>query len=630
MTKLCPLEVARLAPPLDAPLPTLRPYQATTLVELKRLIAEGAKNVLVIAPTGAGKTILFAYLLAEQEARGERSIVLAHRKELLDQTYNKALAAGVRSLGMIRAQDKRANRHALVQIASVQTLIQRKRYPLSMVIVDEAQHVMASSYLAILRDYPNAVQIGFSATPWRMDKKPLGDLYTHTIVAATTQSLIDEGYLVRPVVYSHPVRADVSKVRLKGEEYDPRALAEAVDKRPLIGNLVDHWRLRADGLSTLVFAASVAHSKHIVAAFVEAGVRAEHLDDTVSEKERAAILGRLSSGETQVLGNYGICTEGYDEPRVKCVVLARPTKSRGLYLQCVGRALRPYPGFTTATILDHAGSVLDFDHPQDPQDYSIDGEPKTTRDPNAAPVILCPRCYGASPAGALACVACGFVFPIVEREGPEHVGGMLVEVHAKAARLAEIAAAEAARVFALKLDTAAAEARDEAAREVVCGELRRRIHRLAQAFDVSRAWPPGTTNVRLFEFYRKSRTGMNARELREVLAGLEGGAFAARYPCLPPRPAAPPPPEESMGPRPLSLFLPSILDLSSAHTPRPVPVVPVAPPAPPTVAAAPVPPVRVRLELPSFLRRTPISPATTSPKPDPAHADPDAIVEMTW
>ncbi|MBL8718121.1 MAG: hypothetical protein JNL79_19225 [Myxococcales bacterium] len=166
-----------------------------------------------------------------------------------------------------------------------------------------------------------------------------------------------QGFLVEPRVFTVPAHAlpDLSTVKVRGGDYDERELADAVDRRQLVGNIVEHWRKHADGVRTVVFAVSIAHSKHIVERFQEAGVRAEHLDGGTPMLERDAILARLDRGETQVVGSIGTLCEGTDIPSVKCAILARPTKSTGLYLQQAGRILRPYQD-QPAVILDHAGS----------------------------------------------------------------------------------------------------------------------------------------------------------------------------------------------------------------------------------------------------------------------------------
>lgn len=262
----------------------------------------------------SGKTVLFARLVAGACAKISPSLILAHRGELLEQTWRKVEDAGVprEQLGMIWASDRRANARALCQIASVQTLVRRRPPPAKLVVIDESHRALSESYLQLVAEYPDAVVVGFTATPWRLDGKGLGQLYEKLVVVATVPELIEQGFLCKPRVFSHPTKPDLSGVKLKGGDYDERALAKAVDTKVLIGSIVEHWQLHAQGARTIAFAASVEHSKNIAQAFIDAGIPAEHVDGETPADDRAAILARLASGETRVISNCSLFTEGFD------------------------------------------------------------------------------------------------------------------------------------------------------------------------------------------------------------------------------------------------------------------------------------------------------------------------------
>lgn len=371
-------------------------------------------------------TVVAASIIAGAVRKQKRALFLAHRRELIDQCYGKLLASGLTRdhLGTILAGDPRARPHAPVQVASVQTLVGRKHPPADLIFVDEAHHTTASTYERILASYPGAAVIGLTATPCRGDGRGLGDAFGALVQVAQFGDLAAEGFLIVPTVYStrHPV--DLSAIRSTAGDYNLHDLDEALNRRELVGDIVSHWQEHAHGRTTVVFAASVGHSRAIVEQFIAAGVRAEHLDGTTDDDERAAILARLATGETTVVANFGVLTEGWDLPRCKCVILARPTKSTGLYLQMAGRGLRP-DGDTPALLLDHAGCVLAHGFPQDDREWSLESRRKRA---GAAPVKVCPSCYASLPSGTLTCPECGHVFEAPPREEIETVDGALVQV----------------------------------------------------------------------------------------------------------------------------------------------------------------------------------------------------------
>jgi superfamily II DNA or RNA helicase len=292
------------------------------------------------------------------------------------------------------------------------------------VLVHNCHHAMAASYRKIFEAYPHATLLGVTATPCRADGRGLGDVFAELVHVATFRDLATDGFLVAPRVFTSRNPLDLSKLKTTGGDYNLADLDKAVNTRELVGDIVATWQARAEGRTTVVFASSVEHSRAIVAQFIEAGVTAEHLDGTTDKDERAAILARLASGETTVVSNMGVLTEGWDLPRCKCVVLARPTKSLGLYLQMAGRGLRPWQD-VSALLLDHAGCVLAHGFPQDDREWPLEGKKKKA----AAPAVrTCPGCYAALPGGTAVCTECGFVFPPAERGGIEQVDGELLEV----------------------------------------------------------------------------------------------------------------------------------------------------------------------------------------------------------
>jgi len=305
----------------------LRPYQADAVARSREALRAGRRCILLVAPTGSGKTVIAAHIIASAVARGRRVLFVAHRRELIDQAFGKLRDAGLADVGVIMAGDRRRNPVAPVQVASIDTLRRRAKPASDLVIIDEAHRALARSYAELREAYPLATHLGLTATPYRADGRGLGDAYEALVSVASPATLIADGYLVEPRVYTVPASdlPDLSRVRLSRGDYAPEQLSAAVDRVGLVGSIVEHWKRHARGVRTVAFAASVSHSQRIAAQFVAAGIAAEHLDGETPVDERAAILRRLEACETLVVSNYGVLCEGWDQPAVKCCILARPT-----------------------------------------------------------------------------------------------------------------------------------------------------------------------------------------------------------------------------------------------------------------------------------------------------------------
>ena len=409
---------------------TLRPYQESAIRELHARIASGRRRIVVVAATGSGKTVIFAHVVADTVARGQLVLVVAHRRELIQQTYEKLLHAGLQEhqVGVVMATDARRRPTAPVQVASIDTLRHRPKPPADLVIVDEAHRELARSYREMRAHYPDAVHLGFTATPYRADNRGLGEFYEDLLLVASIRELIDQGYLVEPRVFTVPAERlpNLAGVRVRAGDYAQDQLDEAVDQAKLVGDIVEHWLRHAGGVRTVAFAVSVKHSRHIAERFREGGIAAEHLDGSTPTPERDAILARIERGETRVVSSCGVLSEGWDQPSVKCAVLARPTKSTGLYLQQAGRILRPWQG-ERAIILDHAGCAREHGLPQDEREFSLEPRPKRKRgEPIDVPIRVCDGCQAVLPARIRVCPECGLLFA-EPRPMPTEAEGELVE-----------------------------------------------------------------------------------------------------------------------------------------------------------------------------------------------------------
>lgn len=404
----------------------LRPYQVEGIQRIRAAMLAGHRRILAVAPTGAGKTVLSAEMIRLAVSRGHFVAFLAHRQELINQTSAKLDHIGIPH-GIIQGNHPRWAPHLPVQVASVPTVARRQmRFPRGLIFIDECHRASARSYREILARSPESYVIGLTATPVRTDGKGLDDVFETLIEIATPAELIEQGYLLRPRLFA-PENPDLTGVAIKRNDFDPHELAVRMDKPKLIGNVIEHWSKLARGRRTVLFATSIAHSEHLVAAFEGAGARAAHLDATTPADRRADILRRLADGELDVISNVGILTEGWDLPRLGAAILARPTASEALYLQMVGRVMRPDPEKPDAVVIDHAGNIYRHGFPWDLREWSLAG--KASKEKSEARVKQCLACYALVASTASICPECGAGFETASREEPGETEGDLVEVN---------------------------------------------------------------------------------------------------------------------------------------------------------------------------------------------------------
>ena len=340
----------------------LRDYQAQAIEQLEK-----ATKALYVLPTGGGKTVIAIDVMMRSVQRGERALMLTHRREILRQTSLKIPI----DHGLIQA-GLNIDLEYPVQVASIQTLWARcmrsnkvSLPPADLIIIDEAHHIAARTWRLILEAYPNARRIGLTATPCRADGRGLGNYFERLILGPQIPELIARKYLV-PTVYYAPANPDLKGVETRQGDYVVSQLADRMNRDDLVGDIVSNWHKLAQRRKTLVFCVDVAHSVHVKNEFLKSDVKAEHVDGGTPKAERDAILARLASGETEVLCNCMVLTEGFDLPAISCIVLARPTKQLGLFRQMAGRGLRPAPGKSNLVLIDHSGAVFRHGLLEDP------------------------------------------------------------------------------------------------------------------------------------------------------------------------------------------------------------------------------------------------------------------------
>lgn len=349
----------------------LRDYQTDAISSLFTAWSDGMRRPAVVLPTGAGKTIIFADLIRQWQTgpnRGnKRVMVLVHRDELADQAISKIRSAAPDlSVGKVKAQDD--DTHADVMVCSVQTLaVERRRNrlawhetkygPIGLIITDECHHAAAVSYQKVYDMFPDTLHAGFTATLERGDGVGLGSVWDDVVYSRSPLWMMKHGYLVQPRAYRQDISGlDLKGVKRTGGDYQAGDLGRALEESDLAETLPAVWKEHAADRPTVVFTPTVATAHGVAASFLSASVPAAVISGETPREERLKIFDAFRRGETRILVNCMVLTEGFDAPWASCAIIARPTQSRPLYVQMVGRVLRPWKGKTDAIVINVAGA----------------------------------------------------------------------------------------------------------------------------------------------------------------------------------------------------------------------------------------------------------------------------------
>ncbi len=380
----------------------LRDYQHTAVRDVRQALARH-RSVILALQTGGGKTVIACEMFRLALERGRRCLFVVHRIELVEQAFARLSAFGIEA-GIIKAGYEE-RRHLPVQIACVPTLVRREMPEADFVIFDECHHGVSPSWFKVLDHYrkQGAWILGITATPQRLDGKPLGDAFDTIIEPVKTSFLVAMGYLIDPIIFAPP-EPDMKGVKVRMGDYSLPELAERMS--PLTGHITRTWRDRAQGLRTLCFAVNVKHSKLLANEFARVGARVAHVDGTSPKEYRSDVNRMLRSGELDVVTQCQLWTEGVDIPELGCLVIARPTQSLSLHRQMIGRVMRPAPGKTDALVLDHAGNTWRHGLMLDDIEWSLEGAAQ--KESSAPSVRTCEECFAVLRPGATECHICGF------------------------------------------------------------------------------------------------------------------------------------------------------------------------------------------------------------------------------
>ena len=398
----------------------LRPYQEKLLQEAEEALAAPGAQVMLQLPTGGGKTRIAAALLAGWVRDGGKAAWLTHRRELSDQTCRVLNQSGVRAVSRPEwdVDDPAPSVRAGVVILMAQTVSRRNHYegvwdeyaPNDLLMIDEAHHATAPGWERAIGQWPGRV-IGLTATPWRLEKNLGFDhLFDCLILGKQIGELQAKGYLAKAEVATPAPDElmDVGGLNSKGEFIEREIELANQDRLIWTRGALEFWRTHAEGRQTIIYAVSVRHAENLATVFDDARVPvAVILGETPAELRRWYIK-QFEENKLKVLVNVAVATEGLDLPDASCVVLARPTMSLALYLQMVGRGLRPKDG-GDCLILDLAGNLERHGFPDDERQWSLysrgqqgGGEPP--------PIVRCPDCESVSHAASHNCRSCASPF----------------------------------------------------------------------------------------------------------------------------------------------------------------------------------------------------------------------------
>jgi len=353
--------ISKAAPEQDgAPIDRLRLYQKRDYRDVLQRCEE-VRRVLYVAFMGSGKTVLAAALIRTWVARGERVLILMHTREILRQTHEKLLAAGIdeNHIGWVWRNHPRTNATAPIQLASLDTLV-RRELPrgITRLVVDEAHHAPAKKWRDVIDAYPNARALGLTGTPARRDGQPLGDLFDELIQSEPTENLIEQGWIAQPTYWTPEWKIDL--LRSSGRDFSDDDAARMMAHSKVLESMVEEYLKHASGLPALGFAATREKAAEYAQCFSAAGVSADTLFGSDTDLKRRGTLARLRKGAISVLWTCDVLSEGWDYPGLRCVLLARPTLSIARYLQQVARCMRPG---APPVVLDLWGAWSVFDPP---------------------------------------------------------------------------------------------------------------------------------------------------------------------------------------------------------------------------------------------------------------------------
>jgi superfamily II DNA or RNA helicase len=375
-------------------------YQVDVINGVYRKIKEGKRKVAVVAPTGSGKTVMMGQICKDATDRGHRVLILVHLDVLVPQTRDKMISFGLKDrLGYIKAGYPE-NPTALIQIASIQTLARRKWWKgltFNLVIYDECHLTMFSKVGQDIRYNicPDSLVLGFTATPWRLKKKEKLSTHFEDLVAAPNVLELQKLGKLSEMQYFTIGRPDLTGVRVVDGDYNEGDLARICEEPSYIAKVVEEYKTRCLGKTAIAFCVRVKHAEKLKEAFISSGISADIVTGETPYQKRKELYDAISTKKLMVLTSVNVVSIGFDVPSVEVGLLLRPSKSKALHYQQIGRVMRVHPDKPKGIILDQSGNLFEIGFPEDTLTYSLEkpSKDKTSPSGESSNKKDCPKCH---------------------------------------------------------------------------------------------------------------------------------------------------------------------------------------------------------------------------------------------
>lgn len=396
----------------------LRPYQDDIINSLRQSLILKNKKIVLCAPTGSGKTIMFTYMIKNHLKKGGRALVFTHRKELLKQAGSSFENFGLKPEFITAGSEPDLNEP--LHVSMIETFDRRKEdYSLflaskTLIVIDEAHLNIFTKVFDYI--HKNTIVIGATATPYRKGKKipSLSDFYTDIVQEIDTPELLELGYLSKAKTYG--IKIDLSKSRKKGEDYD---VSQYYEDNKTYKGVVSNWERLTPNTKTLLFASNVDSSKQVCNEFNSNGYIAKHIDGNTPKIERESILNWFDKTPNAIVCNCGILNAGFDQPDIETVILYRATTSLPLFLQMCGRGSRITDTKNEFNILDFGNNIRRLNFWEEPRIWTLEKDVKKQSKEDAMPLKECPNCCALLPPKTMECEYCGHEFVNTEKEKEE-------------------------------------------------------------------------------------------------------------------------------------------------------------------------------------------------------------------
>lgn len=381
---------------------TLHDYQQRLVDKTRQAYMQGYKAPCVVAPCGAGKSVIISEIARMTTIKGNRVLFLVHRRELIEQIKNTF--------------KKNEVNLDLVQFGMVQTVVRKldKTPKPALIITDENHHALAKSYRKIYDHFSDVLRLGFTATPIRLNGTGLGDVNDILIEEVDAKWLIENNYL-SPYKYYAPRLIDTTKLKLNSlKEFSSTSIDNAMEDKAIYGDVIKHYKELADGEQAIAYCHSVKASEFTAEQFRQHGINAVHLDAKTPKHERDSIIQKFRDREIQVLCNVDLIGEGFDVPDCSTVIMLRPTQSLSLYIQQAMRGMRYQPG-KTSIIIDHVDNVRRHGLPDAKREWSLKGIKSSSDNDSSIKIRQCENCFAVYSPKEKACPMCGHAPEVKQR-----------------------------------------------------------------------------------------------------------------------------------------------------------------------------------------------------------------------